>query len=104
MVPEAIDGSSVLSHLNAAGAAMTLETSELKPSRAVTVWYVAIQSPENCEANPCSPMEAMGMEEKMNPVATNAGGAVVSDDGHIRFKGFLPVGEVAGNFYETTFT
>lgn len=104
MAPGAIDGSSVLLHLSTAGAAMSLETSELKPGHAVTVWFVAIQSPENCKANPCSPMEAMGMEERMNPVATNAGGAVVSREGRIRVQGFLPVGEVAGNFYETTFT
>ena len=104
MAPGPIDGSSVLLHRSAAGAAMTLKTSELKPGHAVTVWFVAIQSPENCKSNPCSPMEAMGMEEKMNPVATNAGGAVVSNDGHIRVQGFLPVGEVAGNFYETQFT
>ncbi|CAN0598160.1 unnamed protein product [Ectocarpus sp. 12 AP-2014] len=49
-------------------------------------------------------MEAMGMVDKMNAVATNAGGAVVSAKGHIRVQGFLPVGPVAGNFYETTFT
>lgn len=104
MAPGPIEGSSVFLHRSAAGAAITLETSELKPGHAVTVWFVAIQAPENCETNPCSPMEAMGMEDTMNPIATNAGGAVVSDDGHIRVQGFLPVGEVTGNFYETTFT
>ena len=44
------------------------------------------------------------MVDKMNPVAANAGGAVVDKDGHIRVQGFLPVGKVAGNFYNTTFT
>lgn len=104
MAPGPVDGSLVRLHRSAAGAAMTLETSELTPGHAVTVWFVAIQAPENCAANPCTPMEAMGMADEMNPVATNAGGAVVSDEGRIRVQGFLPVGEVAGNFYDTTFT
>lgn len=104
MAPGPIEGSRVLLHRSAAGAAMTLETSKLTPGHAVTVWFVAIQSPENCKANPCSPMEAMGMQDEMNPVATNAGGAVVNGDGHIRVQGFLPVGPVTGNFYDTVFT
>ncbi len=104
MPPGPIDGSSVMLNKSAAGAAMILETSKLTPGHAVTVWFVAIQSPENCASNPCSPVEAMGMVEQMNSVATNAGGTVVGADGHIRVQGFLPVGEVAGNFYDTTFT
>lgn len=103
MAPGPIEGSTVLLHKSAAGAAMTLETSALKPGHAITVWFVAIQSPENCTSNPCTPKEAMGMAEMMNPVATNAGGAVVHADGRIRVQGFLPVGEVKGNFYDTTF-
>lgn len=104
MPPGQIDGSKVILERSEAGAAMILETSELKPGHAITVWFVAIQSPENCASNPCSPMEAMGMEDKMNPVATNAGGTVVGSDGHIRVQGFLPVGEVVGNFYDTVFS
>ncbi|MCK0143615.1 hypothetical protein [Aliiroseovarius sp. F20344] len=104
MPPGPIDGSKVMLERSAAGAAMILETSELKPGHAITVWFVAIQSPENCASNPCTPMEAMGMVDKMNSVATNAGGTVVAADGSIRVQGFLPVGEVAGNFYDTTFT
>lgn len=83
---------------------MLVETSGLPPGHAVTVWFVAMQSPENCEANPCSPIDAMGRPDEMNSVATNGGGAVVDADGRIRVSAFLPVGEVAGNFYDTTFT
>lgn len=104
MQPGPIGGSKVMLNRSATGAAIVLETSKLKPGHAVTVWFVAIQSPENCASNPCTPQEAMGMEEQMNPVATNAGGTVVGVDGHIRMQGFLAVGEVTGNFYETTFT
>lgn len=104
MPPGTIEGSEVMLNLSGAGAAMILETSELEPGHAITVWFVAIQSPENCASNPCSPVEAMGMVDKMNSVATNAGGTVVGADGRIKVQGFLPVGEVAGNFYDTTFT
>lgn len=104
MPPGPIQGSKVTLNRSSAGAAIILETSKLTPGHAVTVWFVAIQSPENCASNPCTPQEAMGMADKMNPVATNAGGTVVSKDGRIRMQGFLPIGEVAGNFYETLFT
>lgn len=103
MPPGPVAGSEVMLNLSPAGASMILETSDLTPGHAITVWFVAIQSPENCASNPCTPMEAMGMADKMNPIATNAGGAVVSDEGGIRVQGFLPVGDVAGNFYDTTF-
>ncbi len=104
MTPGPIEGSEVMLLRSPEGASIILETSQLTPGHAVTVWFVAIQSPENCASNPCSPMEAMGMSDQMDTVATNAGGTVVNADGQIRVQGFLPVGEVAGNFYDTTFT
>ena len=86
------------------GASMMIETSGLTPGHAMTVWFVAMQSPENCDKNPCSPMDAMSKADAMNTVATNAGGAIVDEGGRNRVSGFLPVGVVAGNFYDTTFT
>ncbi len=104
MPPGPVEGSEVKLSLSAEGASIILETSELTPGHAITVWFVAIQSPEKFAANPCTPMEAMGMAGKMNSIATNAGGTVVNAEGSIRVQGFLPVGEIAGNFYDTTFT
>lgn len=104
MPPEPIEGSQALLHRSAEGASVFVETSGLTPGHAVTVWFVAMQSPENCERNPCSPMDAMGRAEEMDTVAINGGGTVVDSDGHIRVSAFLPVGEVTGNFYDTTFS
>ncbi len=104
MPPGPIEGSSALLLKAPEGASMILETSGLEPGHAVTVWFVAIQSPQNCKANPCTPVEAMGMPAEMNPVAANAGGTVVDAEGRIRVQGFLPVGDVPGNLFGTTFS
>ena len=64
-----------------------IETGGLTPGNAVTMWFVAIQNPEDCAANPCTPVEAMGMADQMNTVATNGGGAVVGADGRVYFIG-----------------
>jgi hypothetical protein len=103
MTPGPIAGTHALLETSPAGASMRIETSGLTPGHAITVWWVAVQSPENCSTRPCSPMDAMGNAELMNTVATNAGGAVVEADGTLEIASFLPVGAVDGNFYDSTF-
>jgi len=103
VTPGPIDGTQALLETSPAGASMRIETSGMTPGHAFTVWWVAVQSPENCSTRPCSPMDAMGNAETMNSVASNAGGGIVNDDGSVRFASFLPIGEVAGNFYTSTF-
>lgn len=104
MTPGPIEGTRAVLSTNAEGATMQVETTGLKPGHVVTIWWVAVQSPENCKSRPCGPKEAMGMADLMNTVATNAGGTVVDENGNIRMNSFLPVGSVVGNFFETNFT
>ena len=103
MKPGPIEGTSAVLETTTAGASMLIETKGMTPGHAYTVWWVAVQSPENCESRPCSPMDAMGRADLMNSVASNAGGGVVNADGTLRFASFLPVGQVKGNFYQSTF-
>lgn len=86
------------------GAAMRLESSGYEPGHVVTVWFVAIQAPENCTARPCPPTDAMGRSDKVDSVAALGGSAVVDKDGRIAVGGFMPVGRVASNFFETELT
>ena len=82
---------------------MAIKSSGLTPGDVVTVWWVAIQNHQNCAKNPCTPKEAMGSGMENDTVASLAASGVVEEDGTISLAGFLPVGEVEGNFYDTTF-
>lgn len=101
MTPGPIAGTNANIVTNSDGIAMQLETVHMTPGHVVTVWFVAIQSPENCTSTPCAPPEGMGSPVLMNTVATLAGGAVISEDGSLSMSGFMPVGDVSGNFFDT---
>lgn len=103
MTPGPIESTVAVLETGPFGAAMTVTSSGLTPGNVVTIWWVAIQSHQNCETNPCSPVEAMGDGAENDTVATLAAGGVVGEDGTISLAGFLPKGEVAGNFYDSTF-
>jgi len=86
------------------GAAMRMETGGLTPGHVVSIWFVVIQSPENCEARPCPPTDPMGRSAEVNSIAAHGGGAVVGDDGRVSLASFIPIGEVASNFFDTQLT
>ena len=101
--PGPIDGTSAVLEKGPFGAAMAIKSSGLTPGDVVTVWWVAIQNHQNCKENPCTPKEAMGDGPANDTVASLAAGGVVAEDGTISLAGFLPAGDVEGNFFDTTF-
>ena len=56
---------------------MHLSSKGLPAGHAVTIWFVALQNPQLCKKNPCTPVEAMGMPE-MDTVAVNGAGRAAS--------------------------
>lgn len=100
--PGPIDGTTARLVTGPEGASMHLSTMGLTPGNAVTIWFVAVQNPQLCEKNPCSPVEAMGMSE-MDTVAVNGGGTVVAKDGSISVSAHLPAGKVPTNLFDTDF-
>lgn len=101
--PGPIEGTSAVLEKGPFGAAMAIKSSGLTPGNVVTVWWVAIQNPQNCASNPCTPVEAMGSETDTDSVASLAAGGVVAEDGTVSLASFLPIGDVEGNFFDTTF-
>ena len=101
--PGPIDGTTAVLEKGPFGAAMAIKSSGLIPGDVVTIWWVAIQKHQNCKSNPCTPKEAMGDGIKNDTVVTLAAGGVVAEDGTISLAGYLPKGEVEGNFFDTTF-
>ena len=100
--PGPIDGTRALLETGPNGASMHLASKNLTPGNAVTIWFVALQNPHLCKKNPCTPKEAMGMP-KMNTVAVNGGGTVVSKNGTVEVSAHLPAGKVPTNLFDTEF-
>ena len=96
--PGPINGTTAILVTNSDGASMHLTSKGLTPGHAVTIWFVALQNPQLCKSNPCSPVEAMGMPE-METVAVNGGGTVVPDNGRIEVSAYLPAGAVPANLF-----
>ncbi|MBT8426160.1 MAG: hypothetical protein HKN98_16830 [Silicimonas sp.] len=86
------------------GAAMRLKTSGFEPGHVITVWFVAVQRPENCLERPCPPTDAMGRSDEVNSVAALGGSAVANENGEISVAGFMPSGAVESNFFDTELT
>lgn len=103
MVPGPVEGTTAILEKGPFGVAMAVRSSGLTPGDVVTVWWVAIQNPNVCKGETCTPEETMGDGELSDSVVTLAASGVVSDDGTISLAGYLPKGEVEGNFFETTF-
>ena len=101
--PGPIEGTSAVLEKGPFGAAMAIKSFGLTPGDVVTIWWVAIQNHQNCASNPCTPKEAMGNGIENDTVASLAAGGVVAEDGTMSLASFLPVGEVEGNFFDTTF-
>lgn len=97
-----VEGTSVVLEKGPFGVAMAIKSSGLTPGDVVTVWWVAIQNPQVCKATPCSPIETMSVDSGSDSVVALAASGVVSDDGAISLASYLPVGEVEGNFFDTT--
>ena len=100
--PGPIDGTTALLVTGPDGASMHLNSKELTPGHAVTIWFVALQNPHLCEKNPCTPVEAMGTPA-METVAVNGGGTVVPASGMIEVSAHLPIGAVPTNLFDTDF-
>jgi hypothetical protein len=101
--PGPVDGTTALLVTSPDGASMHLSTKDLTPGHAVTIWFVALQNPQLCESNPCTPIEAMGMPE-MDTVAVNGGGTVIPANGTIEMSAYLPTGAVPNSLFEADFT
>ncbi len=97
-----VEGTSAILEKGPFGVAMAIKSSGLTPGDVVTVWWVAIQNPQVCEVNPCTPVETMSVDSKSDSVVALAASGVVADDGTISLASFLPKGEVEGNFFDTT--
>lgn len=77
------------------GLVMTLQTSNLDPGHAYTIWWVVFNNPDSCEDGigeaACSEGDLVSPD--VNLTLAPAAGTIVGGSGHGSFGGFLRVGD-----------
>lgn len=93
-----IPGSSAQLVTNDHGATLQVNTSELPPGHAVTLWWVIFNHPENCSGGECGADDAFPPPGNTDAGASVsfAAGHVIGGDGQGNFGAHISVGEVAG--------
>lgn len=95
--PPAVVGSSHLVRTDS-GVSLTLRTSGLVPDHAVTLWFIAANSPEECEAgipglSQCGPQDHAAGRGDIS--VHNVAGRIVGGDGTARYGAHLRVGDTS---------
>lgn len=70
-----------------------IETGELEPGHAITIWLVIFNAPENC-TGPCDMADLFDLNTL--PDAVWAGGTVVGKSGRVRVVGHVRKGDLSG--------
>jgi hypothetical protein len=89
---------------NDAGIDVSIQTSQLVARSAHTLWIVVINKPELCLTSPCTPTDILFRTETVDANVVYGSGHVVGRSGKATFSAHLPIGEVAGGWYDNPFT
>ena len=86
------------------GATINVDTNDLEPGHAYTVWFVAIDKPENCATIPCTGKDVFGLTEEIDVEVAYATGAVADEDGSANFFAHMDPGPLPGGWFGNEFT
>lgn len=76
------------------GVFASIDTRELEPGHAYTLWFVAVNAPENCENAPCKASDVLKLSEATQSDVGYADGLIAAADGTGHFATFVPKGEL----------
>jgi len=89
-----IEGSEAILLSTSKGVFASLETSELTPGNAYTLWFVAINNPEACENTPCKGSDVLGMSDEVQSDVGYGDGLIAGEDGSGTFTTHREKGEI----------
>lgn len=89
-----IPGSEAVLLTTAKGVFASLQTSELTPGNAYTLWFVAINNPTACDNSPCKGSDVLGMPDKVESDVGFGDGLIAGPDGTGTFVTHRPIGEI----------
>lgn len=86
------------------GARATLQTRDLAPGHAHTLWWVVINAPENCASSPCSSADVLFSDDVVQANVAYGGGNVVGGSGKATFAAHFSTGPVPGGWFASEFS
>lgn len=92
------DGASATLIRRADGVSFRIQTDNLRPGHAYTLWFVAINNPSACTASPCSGPDIV-LNAATNSQVIYGAGHVVGDSGRGTFAGSFRAGELPGGWF-----
>jgi len=100
-----VEGAYATVNTNANGAAFVLHGVQLNPGHVYTVWFVAINAPENCATSPCTaPADVLSNTDGVLANITYGAGHVVGESGQATFAGFIPAGDMPDGWFDNDFS
>lgn len=100
-----VEGAYATLNTNANGASFTFHATQLKPGHVYTVWFVAINAPENCATSPCkAAADVFGNTDGVQANITYGAGHVVGQSGQATFAGFIPAGDMPDGWFDNDFS
>lgn len=100
-----VEGAYATLNTNANGASFTFHAAQLNPGHVYTVWFVAIDAPENCATSPCTAAaDVLGNTQGVQANITYAAGHVVGASGQATFAGFIPAGDMPDGWFDNDFS
>jgi len=92
------DGATATLIRRADGVSFRIQTNNLRPGHAYTVWFVVINNPSACTASPCSGPDIV-LNAATNSQVTYATGHVVGESGQGTFAGSFRAGELPDGWF-----
>ncbi len=83
------------------GVFANFETSGLTPGNVNTIWFVVVNSPENCETpHACTSKDVLKRTDAVNADVTGGAGVIVAEDGTATFNWHQPEGAMKTGWFE----
>lgn len=89
-----IEGSEATLLTTPTGVVATIDTNELTPGNAYTLWFVAINNPEACKNKPCKGSDVLGMSAEVQSDVGYGDGLIARSDGTGRFTTYREKGDI----------
>ena len=99
-----IDNAKATLVMTKSGAFANIETSELVPGNAYTLWFVVINEPSACENSPCNANDVLKRTSMTKADVGYGDGLIAGNDGKGHFTTFRSLGELPQAWLGTGFT
>ena len=99
-----VEGAWATLNTTESGASFTFHAAQLNPGHVYTVWFVAINAPENCATTPCTSADVLFNTAAVQADVTYGTGHVAGESGQAAFAGHIPAGALPGGWFGNGFT